>query len=152
MKRFFVLLAAVCALGPAGLALAGTAAPAASTTAEPQVLRVGGDYTVSAIDKVDDRSFRVEFKAVKPTGKFDVLHLDSDHIHVAVKVGQTLRLSAEILAQHGSSADVAQMVLFLPSVQGHVPVWLLSNKAPVHDLRATKYLEMHVPMTDYMVM
>jgi len=119
------------------------------------ILRVGGDYTVTAIEKVGEMAFRVEFTSDTKTGKFDVLRLDSDHVHVAVKVGQKIRLSAEIMAEKGANADVAQVVVFLPSSQGqqsHVPVWLLSNKAPPRDLRAAKYLEMHVPATDFVVM
>lgn len=138
----------------------GTAAPAAapSATVKPQPgsvaerQKVGGDYTVAAVDRIDDHTFRVEFAADHPTGHFDLLRLESDHVHVAVKVGQKLRLSAEILSTQGTVAEVSQVVLFLPGATGRVPVWLLSNKAPTPDLRATKYLEMHVPLTDYMVM
>jgi hypothetical protein len=117
-----------------------------------QVLRVGGDYTVTTAERRGGREFLVEFKAEHPSGRFDVLRLESDHVHVAVKVGQKLRLSAEILAERGAVADVRQVVLFFPSPAGHVPVWLLSNKAPSTDLRASKYLEMHSPLNDYTVM
>lgn len=116
------------------------------------VLRVGGDYKVEKIEKVSDRTFVVEFHSVTATGKYDVLRLESDHVHVAVKVGQTLRLSAEILADKGREAEVSQVVLFLPNPQGHVPVWLLSNKVPAGELRGSKYLEMHSPLNDYVVM
>lgn len=126
--------------------------PKAGKDAPSEVLKVGGDYTVSAIEKLSEHAFRVEFKAVTPTGHFDTLRLESDHVHVAVRQGETLRLSAEILSEQGPIAEVAQVVLFLPSVQGRVPVWLLSNKAPAGELKATKYLEMHVPLTDYVVM
>jgi hypothetical protein len=124
-------------------------------SASGDILRVGGDYTVTAIDKLGEKAFKVEFTSATPSGKFDTLYLESDHVHVAVKVGQKIRLSAEILAQKGAAADVAQVVVFLPSGIGqtsHVPVWLLSNKAPPRDLRASKYLEMHVPATDFVVM
>jgi hypothetical protein len=126
----------------------------AKTPAEsgPVVQRVGGDYTVAAIERQDDRSFLVEFKAVTPSGRYDTLRLESDHVHVAVKVGQKLRLSAEIMGEKGPVAEVAQVVLFLQGNEGRVPVWLLSTKAPMHDLRATRYLEMHVPANDYLVM
>ena len=127
-------------------------APKASIIEGTKIVRVGGDYTVTTIEKVGDRSFLVEFKSDKPTGKYDVRRLESDHVHVAVKVGQKIRLSAEILSENKNIAEVAQVVVFLPVADSHVPVWLLSNKAPTHELRATKYLEMHVPLTDYTVM
>ena len=126
--------------------------PKATTVEGTQVVRVGGDYTVASIEKAGDHAFAVEFKSDKPTGRYDVLRLESDHVHVAVKVGQKIRLSAEIMNEKGRTAEVAQVVVFLPVRDSHVPVWLLSNKAPNHELRATKYLEMHVPMTDYTVL
>src|SRR5438309_1256347 len=104
MRRFLILLVfALIAAGPAPQA--------------PDAIRVGGDYKVTSVDKIDDHTFRVQFQSVKPTGRYDQLRLDSDHVHVAVKVGQEIRLSAEILSEdkHGASAEVAQMVLFLPS-------------------------------------
>ena len=120
-----------------------------AASAEP--VRVGGDYKVTQIDKVEG-GFVVEFQSTTPSGKFDTLRLTSDHVHVAVKVGQQIRLSAEILTETGNSAEVSQMVIFLPSVQGHVPVWLLSNKAPAQERPAAKYLEMHNPLNDYVIM
>jgi len=119
---------------------------------EARPLRVGGDYTVTSVDRLTDREFHVEFKAVAASGKFDVLNLHSDHIHIAVRKGEKLRLSAEILSTQGAVAEVAQMVIFLPSNLGPTPVWLLSNRATNHELRAVKYLEMHSPQTDYVIM
>lgn len=142
-----LIIAALSALAPAV-----TAAENPVKAADANIIRVGGDYVVDAIDKVDDRAFKIVFKADKPSGKFDVLNLESDHVHVAVKVGQKVRLSAEILSQSGAVAEVAQMVIFFASPAGRVPVWMLSTKAPAGELRATKYLEMHDPNNDFMVM
>lgn len=125
---------------------------AADDGAQPEVARVGGDYTVSAIDRHEDGAFVVEFKSTTPSGRYDTLHLESDHVHVAVKVGLKLRLSAEILSEKGPVAEVAQMVVFFPNAQGPVPVWLLSNKAPGAELRGAKYIEMHNPLNDYTIM
>lgn len=126
------------------------AAPAFAADVEP--LRVGGDYKVTSVEKVRDGAFVVEFNSTTPSGKYDVLRLESDHVHVAVKVGQQIRLSAEILSEKGNTAEVSQMVIFLPSAQGHVPVWLLSKKAPAQDHPAAKYIEMHNPLNDYVIM
>ena len=123
-----------------------------SAPAEAAPIRVGGNYTVTKIDKVTDGAFVMEFKSDAPSGKFDTLTLQSDHVHVAVKVGQKIRLSAEILASSGPNAEVSQMVIFLPHAEGPVPVWLLSNKAPSGDLRGTTYLKMHNPLNDYTIM
>ncbi len=118
----------------------------------PKISRVGGDYLVTAIEHLDKEEFRIQFSAVTPTGKFDQLTLHSNHVHVAVKQGQKLRLSAEILADSGATAEVAQMVIFVVNPQGPIPVWLLSNRAGPRELNATKYLEMHSPLTDYIIM
>lgn len=115
-------------------------------------LKVGGEYTVTKIDRSSSGLFLIEFKAMRPTGRFDVLKLESDHVHVGVKVGQSLRLSAEILAESGTTAEVSQLVMFLKGPNGKVPVWLLSHKSIGTDLRAIRYLEMHVPSNDYVVM
>jgi hypothetical protein len=141
---------------PAPASARAGASTKAVEAAEPgspaSIVRVGGDYTVTTAERKGDREFVVEFKAEHPSGRFDTLRLESDHVHVAVKVGQKLRLSAEILAEHGATADVRQVVLFFPNPAGHVPVWLLSNRAPSTDLRATRYLQMHSPLNDYTVM
>jgi hypothetical protein len=140
------------------LATAQGAASAEGDTTPPaatKIERVGGDYVVAAIDPKgdgDEGLFIVRFESAQPTGRYDVLTLESDHIHVGVKVGQKVRLSAEILSERRPAAEVAQVVIFFKGPMGQVPVWLLSTKASSRDLRAVKYLEMHVPATDYVVM
>lgn len=119
---------------------------------EAQFVRVGGNYTVKSVEKKGEHSFVVNFAAENSSGSFDLLRLESDHVHVAVKVGRTLRLSAEILKTDGASAEISQVVLFFPSIEGHVPVWLISNKFPSRDLKASRYLEMHAPNNDYMIL
>ena len=114
--------------------------------------KVGGDYKVARVERDASGVFHIEFRASHPTGRFDLLRLESDHLHVGVKLGQTIRLSAEILGESGSVAEVSQVVMFLPGRSGRVPVWLLSRKAMGRDLRAVRYLEMHVPANDFVVM
>lgn len=119
---------------------------------EEKFVRVGGNYIVTSIDQKNDNTFLVTFKSDVATGQFDELRLESDHVHVAVKVGQTLRLSAEVLEAKGPTAQVSQVVLFFPNVGGHVPVWLMSNRFPARDLNASRYLEMHSPHTDFTIL
>jgi hypothetical protein len=114
--------------------------------------KVGGEYKVAKIDRDTAGVFHIEFHATQSSGRFDILKLESDHVHVAVKVGQVLRLSAEVVGERGQEADVSQVVLFLHGRSGRVPVWLLSRKAMGQDLKAVRYLEMHVPANDFVVM
>lgn len=137
----------------AALLLAGGArAEQEQIDAEGKFVRVGGNYIVSSVQQKNDNSFLVTFKAEVTSGKFDELRLESDHVHVAVKVGRTLRLSAEVLAAKGPAAEVSQVVLFFPNADSHVPVWLMSNKFPARDLKASRYLEMHAPINDFMIL
>lgn len=149
--RQVLFLVLVCAMSP--LALAAEDSERSSESEHVLgIKRVGGQYTVTDIEKLDTRLFRIKFASTAPSGRFDTLVLESDHVHVAVKEGQTLKLSAEILSENGATAEVAQMVLFLPHVSGRIPVWLLSTKAPRGELRGSRYLEMHVPLNDYTIM
>jgi len=129
---------------------------ASSVQAQPesgdQFIRVGGNYIVKSVEQKSGDSFLVRFLAETQTGKFDELVLESDHVHVAVKVGRTLRLSAEVLQTKGPKAQISQVVLFFPNAEGHVPVWLMSNKFRNIDLKASKYLDMHAPINDYMIL
>ena len=139
MKRLILLLAC---LIPANMAF---------TKDSHKILKVGGNFEVSSIDLVDSGTFRVEFTAQKATGRLDTLVLETDHVHFSIKEGQVIRLSAEVLSENNDTAEIAQVLLFLPSAQGPTPVWMLSKKGSQYDLRAAKYLDMHAPVNDYVV-
>ena len=119
---------------------------------EPQTEKVGGIYEVKDIEKRPNNTFLIKFESTTKTGRYDTLVLESDHVHMGLEVGAKLRLSAQILEERGATAEVAQVLLFLPVGQTHVPVWLLSRKAPAGDLKASKYLEMHAPTSDYTIL
>lgn len=116
-----------------------------------KVLRVGGRYKIVQVERHDRGGFKIVFRSIEPTGRFDELILDTVHVHMAVATGQTVRLSAEISKDRGMRAEVSQVVLFLPSAQGPTPVWLLSRTSQPRDLTATRYIDMHVPQSDYLV-
>lgn len=124
---------------------------ASATDMDSKALKVGGTYRVYAIDQDDSNQFRVEFRAIAPSGEFDRLVLHTDHINFSVRKGAEVRLSAEVLEKQASYAEVSQVVIFMPSPQGAVPVWMLSSKNKGRDLRGTKYLKMHAPTTDYQI-
>ena len=113
--------------------------------------RVGGDYFIKSIDG-NDSGFVTTFAAVNPTGRFDTIRLESRHIHVAVKVGQRLRISAEVVGGTVRDAEASQVLVFIPSRNGETPVWLLSHRHPSLDLKGARYLEMHAPETDFTVL
>jgi len=124
----------------------------ASTKAPPSTTRIGGTYEVSDIKKRPDNTFAISFQSTTPSGRYDTLYLESDHVHMGLEVGSKLRISAQILEDRGREAEIAQILIFVPKGTTHVPVWLLSKKAPHLDLKSSKYLEMHAPTSDYTVM
>lgn len=145
--RLSVMAAALC------VSAASFAAETVDTDAsnDTQVLRVGGDYLVKKITQRPGGGFVIDFAAKVPSGKFDTLRLESDHVHVSVQEGQTLRISAEIAEVRNDVASVSQVLIFVPNVGGPVPVWLLSSRGSPMDLRGSKYLEMHNPLSDFTI-
>ncbi|MFW7378148.1 MAG: hypothetical protein ACOH5I_05025 [Oligoflexus sp.] len=116
----------------------------------PHITRVGGDFLVKKIETLQDGSFRIVFDHADST-RHKTLVLVSDHVHMGVEEGQTLRLSAEILAEHEKYTEVSQVLLFLSSEYGKTPVWMLSQKQPHLSLGGVKLLEMHAPSADYAI-
>lgn len=148
--RWGVLMAWV-GLLPAWVAMSEEVAP--TKTPESAVVRVGGNFRVQRMDRQENGSFRVEFASTQPSGRMDHLILDTDHVHVAVTVGQTIRLSASVLREVDKKTVVVdQVLLFLDRPEGPTPVWLLSKENKRRDLDGARYLEMHAPATDFKVL
>ena len=119
--------------------------------------RIGGDYRLKEISnncsgQKQTACFRLVFEALKMTGRFDVLLLESSHVNVGVKKGDQVRLSAEIAEDHGKSAEVSQVVLFDDSGKSRPPAWMLSSKHKASPGPAARYIDMHVPQTDFLVL
>ena len=86
------------------------------------------------------------------SGKFDRLRLRTDHVNLAVEKGKVLKLSAEVdRVQSDGVVKVKQMVIFIPSAQGNIPVWLMSKSEGKPNFKREKYLKMHAPNSDYTV-
>jgi len=117
--------------------------------------RIGGTFNVASIDPIGNETgstdgFAINFVAETPTGKFDKLRLETSHVHVSVKVGMKMRLSAEIMSVESDGTALARQILvFVPTLRGPVPVWLLSRHGG--SLEAARYLEMNVPLNDYYI-
>jgi hypothetical protein len=116
-----------------------------------EVTRIAGDYRVAEIQPIHQgNSFRITF--VHEAGEpYERLILESDHIHVGIEQGQTIRLAAEVLEEHEKYAEIAQVLLFLPTDYGQTPVWMLSRKKPSLELRGAPLIEMHAPAADYAI-
>ena len=118
-----------------------------------QLLRVGGQYRIQKIEKLGDEDFRITFQSEAPSGRADTLVLRSDHIHVAVQEGLSLRLTAEVVKDQGPILEVTQVLLFLNHRDyGTTPVWLLSKQHVTRDFRGARWLEMHAPQADFLIL
>lgn len=115
-----------------------------------KIERIGGNFTVTKITKLPRGGFSVDFKSAEGSPKISKLHLESDHINAGLTEGETLRLSADVISQAGDSAEIGQVVVFLPGKVGPTPVWMLSKKAGQLSPPA-KLIEMHAPSTDYAI-
>lgn len=145
MKKLWIIIVALCAVNFSAFA------EEADQAKEAVLERVGGEYTVSKIERQKDGSFLILFKSRVSTKVADEIILYSDHIHIGVKVGQTLRLSAEVNSVKKKRVEAAQVVVFLPKKEGPVPVWLLSKKGRKEGSKPSKYLKMHNPQSDFLV-
>ncbi len=148
-KRLYTFLGLCFLLVSSTMSIAGD--KTTSFPSEPKVARVGGVYFVKSLDRQEDGTFIVMFESETATGKYDLLKLESEHVHIGVQPGQKLRLSAEILSSQGNTSEVAQVLLFIPGAGGPTPIWMLSKKNASRDLNGARYLEMHAPQSDFRV-
>jgi hypothetical protein len=116
-------------------------------------LRVGGTYRVKSIAAQSKGLLRIEFESTAPTGRFDFLVLETDHVHYAVKEGSSIRLSAEVVAENGKKSIVSQVMVYLPLPnQQSATVWMLSRTNPPKELNGARYLDQHSPTTDFLIL
>lgn len=123
-----------------------------SIKASAKVLRIGGQYRITHIDKLGTDNFRIRFQSEPLTGKHDHLVLISDHVHFSLEEGQVLRLSAEVMEEKATELEVTQVLLFLPNDHGFTPVWLLSSQFVTRDFHGARWLEMHAPQSDFLIL
>lgn len=116
----------------------------------PKVERIGGTFVVTSIKPLKSSGFRVIFTAKEGTPRFKTLVLESPHVHMSLTEGSSLRLSADVISTTGDTADISQVVVFIPSRNGNTPVWMLSKRV-IDPVPPAKLLEMHDPHNDYQV-
>ena len=118
---------------------------------DAKINRIGGTFLVKEIKRQHDGKFQIEFISPDPHSPYRKLILETEHVHIGIQEGATLRLSADVLAIKSGEAEVSQVVLFIPGRAGDNPVWMLSSRIPAGANPPAKLLEMHAPSTDYMV-
>ncbi len=114
--------------------------------------RVSGLYRLTKMEKNPNQEFVLHFEAEAKDGVHDLLVLKSEGLNVKIKVGQVLKLSAEVLESSEKVHEMTQVLLYLPSSDyGLSPIWLLSKAHETREMRGARYLEMHAPGSDYQV-
>lgn len=151
MKKSILILCGVLILG-SGI----WSGPARAASEQVRADKVGGTYELIRARPLEDGGYEVVFHAegrdAENPGRFSRLVLYTDHLHAGFDTGDRLRLSAEIHKDHGDWAEVSQVLLFLPARDTTVPVWLLSRNVRFGGLHGARYLEMHAPTSDYIVL
>lgn len=123
---------------------------ASLAAAEP--LRVSGDFRLKEFKPLPYGGGTMIFQAEHQTGRFDELHLEARQSHLALEKGKVFHLSAEVVAVQGSVAEASQILIQFSKGDQKIPVWLLSSKYPGMPLRGARYLEMHAPSNDYLLL
>ena len=156
MKKSILIVWSVLLLGPVTAMVPAFAAPDKAVGEKVGAEKVGGTYELIRSRPLDGGGYEVVFHAegrdAEDPGRFSRLVLYTDHLHSGFDVGDRLRLSAEIHKDHGDWAEVSQVLLFLPARDTTVPVWLLSRNVRFGGLHGARYLEMHAPTSDYIVL
>jgi hypothetical protein len=149
--RSLSIPAALAAVTGACLLIAGQGKSDENQKPLSTMKRIGGNYVVEHISQSKDGTFYVEFHSVVATGRGDIIKLESDHMHVGIKEGDKLRISAEVTSEKDNVVEANQVLVFVPRVEGPVPVWLLSKKGRQSELGGADYLKMHAPQADYQI-
>ncbi len=112
--------------------------------------KIEGTYKIVNIIKKNNIfriNFRQEGKATDT--KIKKFFIDTKHVHYALQQGKTVDLEA--LMMDKKSWEASQVLVNLDTLEGQIPVWILSSKEDSVELEASKYLKMHVPSTDFRV-
>lgn len=151
MKKNFYIAGLILSMATSAFAVETKKQQSAEKTeTRPKVERIGGNFTVTSIKPLKEGGFRVTFAAKDGSPRFKKLVLDSSHVHMSLAEGATLRLSADVISTNSDTADVSQVVVFVPTRNGETPIWMLSRRA-VDPNPPARLIEMHAPQTDYQV-
>ncbi len=114
--------------------------------------RITGEFKIDKITKISPDSYRIVFTNLDKSEPHETLFLDSNQIHMGLSEGQTLRLSAEVFQRNPKTWEITQVLVFLKTTNSHIPVWLISQTHGPKELRGARYIEMHAPTSDFLIL
>lgn len=135
-----------------------------------KIKTIQGRYRIENIIKNKD-SFKISFKKerVNPKSlnkkkedevrKFFIV---TKNVHFALHPKMSLELEASFLSDDSGSAknyggrradnlEASSVLLNISTIEGGVPVWIMSSTKELGELETVKFLKMHVPNTDFRV-
>lgn len=122
---------------------------------EHQVNRVKGLYKIAKITKFSERDFLTVFAYAGEVSASDDrpqdILLRTNHMHLALQEGETFEIAAEVAKKSKQGILAAQVMVNIETPTSKVPVWLLSSQYGTNDLRGARYIDMHAPVSDFMV-
>ena len=121
----------------------------ASQAMAKETAHITGHYRVEAIKKTDTDARQIIFRAQDSTTRDKVLVIESDHVHIGLRVGLILKISAEILERRKEIIELSQVLLYLDG--GSQRVFQISRNVPFSGLKSARFLEMHSPMNDFLI-
>ena len=123
------------------------------TLATANNIRVSGEFIVKSITTDKQGFFTVIFANTAKNAKINTLRLETRQLHVAIEQGKRLRLSAEVGKWRGNTVEARQILVFVPTASSHTPIWLLSRHgSDDQKLQGARYLDMHAPQSDFLVL
>lgn len=112
---------------------------------------IKGKFTLDKILLEQDSKRQLWFKGRTARGKPLSLVLVSRYTHPKLRQGQSFQLAAEVGAMRKDYYLLNKALVYFSGGGTTIPVWILSDHASL-SLDVEKYLKMHAPSSDYIVL
>lgn len=115
---------------------------------------IKGKFKLAKILLEQDSKRQLWFEGRTAHGKALSLVLVSRYTHPDLRQGRSYQLAAEVGAKRPDYLLLNKALVFFPGSSGGgttIPVWIMADHANL-SLDVEKYLKMHAPTSDYLVM
>lgn len=127
--------------------------PRPEAKAEPRITRqiIKGKFKLESILTEKDNKNQLWFKGRTAHGKPLSLVLVSRYTHPRLRAGESYQLAAEVGATHKDYHVLNKALVYFSGGGTTIPVWIMADHASL-SLDVEKYLKMHAPSSDYLVL
>ena len=114
---------------------------------------IEGVFKISSITQGKKGKFQICVDSTKQKNKtLQTYCIISSNLHRAIEKGASYKVKG-LLAKESKGKGIpgilSQLVVFLPSEKGDIPIWIMSESYKPDEIG--NFLEQHNPQTDYMV-